>query len=88
MIRRDLHLSGSEIGVLRALRSAIDLPLHFDYPLVSKALRGSVEVGRQFRVEYHLNEPLTVAQVYEYQVPMVAPAMHPSGQRYGCADIF
>ncbi len=34
------------------------------------------------RVEYHLNYPLPVSQVNEYQSPMVSTAVYPASQGY------
>ncbi len=62
-------------------------PLDLHHPLAPGRLRLGVGRSGLIGVRHHLRDPVAIPQVEEGEVAMVAPAMHPSGQRDALADV-
>ncbi len=80
LARQQLHLAGAQVGVGRGARARTHQALHADHELAAQPL-GFLEHGRRIGIEHHLQQTLAIAQVDENHAPVVAPPMHPAGNR-------
>ena len=80
LARQEFHRPGGEMGVHGARRPRAHLPGYPDHELVAQPL-GLLEHRGGVRVEHDLQQALAVAQVDEYDPAVIAPAMHPAGDR-------
>ncbi len=86
-IDRDLDLAGGELGIGGPVGPMPHRSLDLDDPLVAGRLRGRVCLSGLVGVRNHLRNPVAIPQVEECEVPVVAAAMHPSGQRDPLSDM-
>ena len=84
---RDLDLTGGQLGVGGSIWTCSHDAFHLDDPLVANRLGRGVRVRGVLRARYHLGHPVAIPQVEEGEVTMIAPAVHPPGQRHALTDM-
>ena len=75
-----LHLARGNPGVLRTFGTRGNLTFDLEHPLVAEALGYVMDLGRNLRVEHHLDNALPVSKVNKYKSAVVSPAVHPARQ--------
>ena len=86
--RKHLDVAGVEVGVGGALGTRSHRAGYLRHPLGAEPLRDVKRVRRLLRVEDDLHEAGAVAQVDENEPAVVAPPVHPPGQRDGLSCVF
>ena len=86
-IQRDLDRARRKLRVGGALGSGTHDALDLHDPFAPGRLGGSMSIRGVLRVRHHLRDAVTVAEVEEGKVTVVAAPMHPAGQRHALADM-
>ena len=86
-IDRDLDLAGRQLGVGVPFGPMPHGALDLHDPLAAGRLGRRVGVRGVLGVRDHLRDAVAIAQVEEGEVAVIAPSMHPPGQRHALADV-
>ena len=80
--RRDFHLTGRELRVLRPFGSRPDRSADAKHPLVADLPERLVGSRVLLRMRDNLRDPVAIAQVDERELAMIAAGVDPAGERY------
>ena len=83
----DLDFARADPRVFAAGRPSRHVAVDLDHVLVVQLRGNRVRLGRRRRIDHHLHQPGSIAQVDEDQPAVVAHGMHPALQHHRLADV-